>query len=253
MAWVPIPAMLHKARNDKKWSLDTLAERSGVAAKTIWRLENLEVRTVRHDTLRAIAEALGCEMDTLAIWRGKAVLGRPPSLTGKRASTYQGPISPPGTVKPMLLPEAAEPRPRPLALTSEHLVEFDITFRAHQHKRFRVTGKVQSPVGLTDDEAIALGCTRGVGARFKVARGRGRGAEPVTVYTRTVEGTRALLEARGRAAVSIDTVLGVVETPFDHPTVSERDNLDHEGFRYRWTGFHQEGHEGTVPWVLVVE
>lgn len=55
---------LKKARASKKWSRETLAEKSGVNQSTIWRLEEGQTLPM-HGTVEKLEDALGLKRGSL--------------------------------------------------------------------------------------------------------------------------------------------------------------------------------------------
>jgi transcriptional regulator with XRE-family HTH domain len=56
---------IRRARQARTWSLRALAARAGLAHSTVWALEKAKTDRIEFHTLRQIALALGCEVDTL--------------------------------------------------------------------------------------------------------------------------------------------------------------------------------------------
>lgn len=55
----PLVVRIAEMRNAKGWTIDQLAEKSGVSRATIIRLEQGHTRQVHLDTLEGLARALG--------------------------------------------------------------------------------------------------------------------------------------------------------------------------------------------------
>jgi transcriptional regulator with XRE-family HTH domain len=240
MPWIPKGATFRAERERRGLNIATVARKAGVAEKTLQRIEQGKQQTIWPDTLRAIAQVLGCEMDRLATQSHH----HPRNHAAARAA-------PPLEKKPSPSPPRTE-RPRPL--TAKALHDIRTAFRVHEKKLFVTTGRLRAQAALTATERIALGCPQGVGARFALARGTGRGTFRITLYTTNLATTSQLQSGLDNTdPIKVVARLVVVETSAEHPTVSENEDLDRYFFRKNWRGFSLDGEEEKVPWALVVE
>jgi transcriptional regulator with XRE-family HTH domain len=247
MPWKPNGRALRALREKRGWTLDELASKSGVSDRQIRAIESPNPpATIQMRTIRDLSGALKCEREAIADW----VDARPTGAPAHAAPEVASKLPPASTLARRAAAERkAKIRPRHVAaadgaavevLGFDRLYEVDAAFAAFSENggaRFAVEGTVAEHRAIPRYVEPVLDVQSGVGAQFLIVRKVAREPLYVSVFTRSVEHTRRLIEAEraGQPVVVIARV--AVARP-----------------RGEWKGFFIfEKQPKPHPWALVVD
>lgn len=226
---------LREARMAKLLTTEQLAKKAGLGARTQRKMESGSA--VRLSTLELVAQVLAIDVAKLVVRASDAESA--PKEARTAATRYE-----PTELERIAEFEDRRPYPRPIRmpggkwepLTARRLQEIYTAYVPCESARVFFDGIVRTHRGASAFEAKLLGSRAGVAARFYLVRATGAGVLGVTVHTREVSHTQALLAKRGKKA-----------------TVLVRVTLVPEADVARGRGFDFFGARTKRPWGLVVE
>lgn len=204
--WTVKGARLRELRVEKLLTMEALAAKSGISARTISRYEATSP-PVRVEAVACIAKVLGVAASEIARPDAKrAAPARAASDEAPRPPKSGKAKLPPRTRLEELVQLERESEPPPslrgpqgLAkpLTAARLQDLFTAYRVHEGERFYVDGRVETQRGLGGGEAALLGSRNGVAARFHLLRDVAGEALGVTVHSCDAAHTRALQALHG--------------------------------------------------------
>lgn len=217
---------LRRAREARGWSVAVLAQRAGVAERTVTRLESADAKALPV-TIESLADAVGVAMEALVRApastrrarraRGAAESAPPPAPEPAASPTPRFTLPPRSELDTLaLLEKEAGLDERPLVdgaprLLAGSLQDVNTANRGHRGRRFWITGVVDRQRGLTADEARLLASRRGEGGRFLVLHDSAKDrtiavvvhvplvADVVELQKRMGERVKLLIEVTGAA------------------------------------------------------
>ncbi len=200
--------LLRAKRIAKRWTLETLARKAGVSARTVQNVETSARSRATLVTAELLAQALGMETDALFVNDNNAE----PSDAPREAAAAAGVVASPDAIPPprakrapsRLDALAAREPPVPdspaatngalVPVTARRLQDLLTGFAMYEGDRYIVEGRVDAQRALTKTEARLLGTKVGIGGRFHIMRPVvGTEELGITVHTMRAADTRALL------------------------------------------------------------
>src|SRR5262245_57302780 len=190
MTWVSIRGAVRKLREAARLEQRELANKAGLTERTIRLLESKRApKTMYASTAKALAGALGCDVEELAKWvplrtrEGDdddvaSALALPPARTLARRAERERELGKDGPL--VETPQGALPLLGPTLLKRCHAACATV-----EGERFCVSGTVKDYDALPPRAAAVLGVKVGEGSRFLLARTIARGVPfYATVLTR---------------------------------------------------------------------
>jgi transcriptional regulator with XRE-family HTH domain len=210
MTWVPLKNALRKLREAAKLEQRELAKKSGLTERTIRLLESKRApKTMYASSLKALAGTLKCAPEDLATWvsrrRGHdaddeidSLVALPPASTLARRAQREQELGRGGEV-------FQTERGRYERLGPTLLKRCHAACAAVEGRTFAVSGTVKDYEALPARAAAVLDVSVGHGSRFLIARNVAKGVPfYATVFTRTLDHTRALLDAaEGKSKITL--------------------------------------------------
>jgi transcriptional regulator with XRE-family HTH domain len=203
MPWVLIPGALQALRRAKHYDVKTLAELSGLAPDTIYRLES-RIRppdTPQEQTINQLCQALECKPETFVRCADAAELHQlrraRPVVAARRAARP----SRRGRPRLLTLPSGTYE-----CVDSGMLKRCALACATFEGRRLAVTGTVEPHDAMPELVARVLDAQPGAGVCFRIwhRHERLRRRVSVPVYTRQIEHTRQIMDyANIRKAVSV--------------------------------------------------
>jgi transcriptional regulator with XRE-family HTH domain len=242
MPWRPDGQRLRGLRELRGWTLDDLASRSGVSDRQIRAIESSRPpATIQLRTLRDLCGALKCEREDIAKW----IEAEP--RAPKEVAAVADKLPPASTLaRRAALERKARIRARTVQSADgssveivgfDRLYELQAAFGEHEGRRWAVEGKIAEHRGLPPYVEPILDVQTGIGAQFLVVRKVAREPLYVSVFTRSVEHTRRLIEAERQSQSICALARVVVARP-----------------KGEWKGFFIfEKRPKPHPWALVVD
>ncbi|HZS36707.1 MAG TPA: helix-turn-helix transcriptional regulator [Polyangia bacterium] len=261
MPFVPNGERLRALREQRGFTLEELASKSGVSDRQIRAIESASPpATIQLRTIRDLSGALKCEREEIATW-----ISRPSSARAnvnvnanadasderqtrgaRESEKHEQKLPPLSTLaKRAALERRLRIPARHLQVAGERvevlgfdrLYEVDAAFGDWAAKRFGVEGVVTEHRPIPRYVEPVLRVKTGIGAQFLIVREVAREPLYVSIFTRTSAQTRKLIEAE-RAGAPIAAVARVVVT---------RPKGEWKGF------FIFEKKPKPHPWALVIE
>src|SRR5258706_7786409 len=210
MTWIPIRNAVRKLRGAAKLEQRELAKKSGLTERTIRLLESKRApKTMYASSVKALAGTLKCAREDLATWvsrrRGhdvdeevESLIALPPASTLARRAQREQELGRDGET-------LATTTGRYQLLGPTLLKRCHAACATVEGQRVAISGMVKDYDSLPARAAAVLAVKVGHGSRFLVARNIAKGIPfYATVFTRTLEHTRALIdlaEQKSRASV----------------------------------------------------
>lgn len=217
---------LRRAREARGWSVAVLAQRAGVAERTVTRLESADAKALPV-TIESLADAVGVAKEALVrapastrrARRARGAAERTPPAPEPAAPTFSRFTLPPRSELDTLalLEKEAGLDERPLVdgaprLLASSLQDVNTANRGHRGRRFWITGVVDRQRGLTADEARLLASRRGEGGRFLVLHDSAKGRTiAVVVHAPLVADVVALQKQMGERVKLLIEVTGAAD------------------------------------------
>jgi transcriptional regulator with XRE-family HTH domain len=232
---------LRALRELRGWTLEELASRSGVSDRQIRAIESSRPpATIQLRTLRDLSGALKCQHEDVAQW----------FEADARVPVEVSPVAhklPPASTLAQRAALERKARIRPRLIDSstgkvevigfDRLYELDAAFGDHEGQKWAVEGKITEHRGLPPYVEPILDVKTGIGAQFLVVRKVAREPLYVSVFTRSGEHTKRLIEAERKAHAVCAVARLVVARP-----------------KAEWKGFFIfEKRPRPHPWALVVD
>ncbi len=280
MPWRPNGKRLRALREQRGWTLEELASRSGVSDRQIRAIESTRPpKTIQMRTIRDLSGALKCEREQIATWVEHEITAEPEPKAApapahvavqknseppkakrgqKKKAEHEPEARDPEVVERGKLPRAstlarraamerqAKIAARSLACADgaavevigfDRLYELDTAFAASERERFGVEGAVAEHRAIPRYVEPILDVKSGVGAQFLLVRKVAREPLYLSVFTRSPDHTKKLIEAE-RAARPVSAIVRVVVA---------RPHGEWKGF------FIFEKQPRPHPWALLIE